>query len=233
MHRSSGAAPALDGRAVSEHANNRVAVGQQTDHTPVYSPLSPEEARTPAHARRIHHEVCVKCHWPREAYPALPWPMESLVGTTWRNIHCGTPARVVAHQQDRWGNPVLILRWELAWGSLAWGLGLWSHDRAGGRYVVEDWVRVDQLSVEEQLPWFGFYLGWRHAQISVDTEQLAACTRKGDRINRRSRMEDLARDQREAVAAEKQLRAFAERAGLHITAEMINAWRSMEPWQNS
>jgi hypothetical protein len=159
--------------------------------------------------------------------------MEGLVGTAWRNIHCGTPARVEALKQDRWGNPVLLYRCDHTWGSLTWGLGLWSHERAGGRYVIENWVRVDLLPVEDQLPWFGFYLAWQHAQIGKDTERLEESTRKRDSINRSARLADLARDQREAAAAEQQLRAFAESAGLPVSAELINAWRSMNLWQNS
>lgn len=178
--------------------------------TPVYSPFSIGETLTPGRARRIYHEMCVKRHWPRETYPALPWPMEDLVGTTWRNIHCGTLAKVVALQRDRWDNLVLPIQWEHCWGSVMWWLGLWTDDRQGGRYVIEHWVRVDQLPVEDQLPWFGFHLDWLQAQISEDIQRLAECTPSGDRINRQWRIEDLARDRREAAYAEMQLHAFAK-----------------------
>lgn len=201
------------------------------DLTPVYSPFSIAEVPTPDCAKLIYQEICVKRLWPRKTYPALPWAMEQLVGTTWRNIHCGDLTQVMAIQQDRWNNPVLAYKSEHSWGEPRWQLGLfWPDEFDGGRYVVEDWVRVDLLPAEDQLRWFEFHLGRINAQIALDVQRLAECAPGGDRVKRQWRIEDLARDRREAAAAEKLLRSFASSAGLQISAEIVNARRP--EWQN-
>ncbi len=185
--------------------------GSAIEDTPVYSPFAGDDASTPERAAAIYHEVCVQRGWPRKTYPMLPWSMRQLVGTTWRNVHTGSLAQVVAIQQDRWDNPVLSYKSEHSWGELRWQLGLfWEDESDLGRYVVEHWVRVDQLPLEDQLRWFEFHLGRINAQIAWDLQSLAEYVRDGDKVNKAWREKDLARDRQEGAFAEMQLHAFAE-----------------------
>lgn len=202
------------------------------DEMPVYSPYAGEEVTTPQRAAALYREVCMHCCWPRKTYPMLPWTMEQLVGSAWRNVHIGSLVQVVAIQDDHWDNPGLVYKSEHSWGELTWTLGLWVDAFNGGRYVIEHWIRVDLLSVEDQVRWFGFRLSRVNAQILIDSQRLDAEIHSGDKIDRRWREEDRARDLQEAAYAERQLWAFAQRAGLPLSAEIVNEWRSGNAWQD-
>ncbi|MBA2681112.1 MAG: hypothetical protein H0U76_22280 [Ktedonobacteraceae bacterium] len=187
------------------------------EDTLVYSPFVTDERLTPDCAAALYREVCTKQCWPRKTYPMLPWPMERLIGIIWRNVHTGSPTKVVAIQRDRWDNPTLCIQSHFAWGTaVPWTLGLWTSECRDGRYVIEHWVRVDQLSAEDQLPWFHLRCDWIKAQIMEHSQQQAECSRIGDKVNKRLREQDLTRDRRELAYAATQLQDFAQQAGLPI-----------------
>ena len=113
--------------------------------TILYSPY-PADPATPAELLAIYNGALFM---QRESYPALPWPMESLVGTTWINLHIGTemtirtlrPATRAFDGTDPAG-----------WGDIdpyETSLGFWIHrkDESGSwvphRYIIESWVRMD------------------------------------------------------------------------------------------
>jgi len=134
--------------------------------------------------------------------------MNQLVGTSWRNIHCGTLVRVEPVEHDYWDHPVLPILSEHSWGELRWVLGLWTPER----YVVEDWVRVDLFSQQEQVRWGEFRLAYIVAHIRLDEQRLIECAHERDRVNTKWREWDLARDLQEKAYAERQLHALAQRA---------------------
>jgi hypothetical protein len=134
--------------------------------------------------------------------------MNQLVGTSWRNIHCGSLVRVEPVEHDTWNHPVLPILSEHSCGELMWVLGLWAEER----YVVEDWVRVDLLSQQEQVRWGEFRLAYIMAHIRLDEQRLIECAHEGDRVNTKWREGDLARDLLEKAYAERQLHALAQRA---------------------
>lgn len=83
-----------------------------------------------------------------EDYPALPWPLEELAGTQWRNVTTATLRRVEGLLPNRWGQPVafdpaMVSDWD--------GIGFWWGDK---RYCISNYVRVDHLAPEIQLDWY-------------------------------------------------------------------------------
>lgn len=77
-------------------------------------------------------------------YRLLPWTMQELVGSVWRNSHTAAEVTVLNVQYDRFCNPHPVKQ-----PDHMQGLGVWREDR----YCVEHWIRVDHLDVQDQLAW--------------------------------------------------------------------------------
>ncbi len=156
----------------------------------------------------------------RECYPALPWQMETLVATTWRNIHSGEIQTVHHIGINRFGKPVLCTapaksskpeRQDLEI------IGFWS----GERYIVEQWTRVDHQSEEAQLRWFGVERAWLHEQIVFCDCKIAEY--RWDTTNRTLQKRAKTEYQRQLCVTEAGMHEFATRYDLPIPFEVLNS----------
>ncbi len=154
----------------------------------------------------------------RESYPALPWLMETVVGTTWRHIQRGEAQTIHHLDVDRFGRPILCAApTEDAKAALELPLGFWS----GGRYVIEDWVRVDHLHEEVQLRWFGVALAWLRGRIAFCEQKIAEY--QFDRVNRELHIRMQKEYQLQLQVAEGRMRDFAARYHLAIPLDVLNS----------
>jgi hypothetical protein len=119
--------------------------------TTIYSCL-PAEATDPEGITRGKDD--------RDTYPPLPWPLEALPGTIWRNVSTGRPLRIDSIKIDRWGQRMPVAADEANDGYP--GLGLW-HDQE--RFCIEHWVRVDHLPASAQLAWYQFEVRFRRQEL--------------------------------------------------------------------
>ena len=127
--------------------------------TIIYSPL-PAASAAPEVAKQAG---LAALRMRREHYPPLPWPLEELVGTAWRNLWTGSlkwVARLDSRTPQQKPHPYFATRldWRI-WGDSP---GLWW----GKMFVIEDWVRIDHWPPSEQLPWFGTELHFHRACIA-------------------------------------------------------------------
>jgi hypothetical protein len=100
----------------------------------------------------------------RDKYPALPWKMNELAPSQWRNIFTGGLFQVTELKSVRrhhvYPEPIDATR-------PIGALGLWWN----ARFVIEDWARVDQLPLAVQMKWYAFELTyhrrrWSELQVS-------------------------------------------------------------------
>ena len=192
---------------------------QESDHmagTPLYSPLptEPVDALAALAAYRENQD--------RDRFPALPWAMEELAGSLWRNLHTGTLSRVgeVVVVEDGGLSPRFDS--ELAWTHH--GPGYWW----GGRYVIEHWIRVDHWPVAMQLAWFGVELAHHREAMRRYEERIAALGASPEKSstaaqNRRMYRESLGGEQKKLRQAIGRMRQFAERHGLEVSLDLLNS----------
>jgi hypothetical protein len=125
--------------------------------TAIYSPLpsyfeTNEEVLIAYYTGKIYRNPLL--------YPALAWSLEEISGTTWRNIHSGASVFIGGlSQSDEGPVPIPVYAYPL----FEEQFGFWQ----GGRYIVEDWVRVDHLAPQIELSWFGVELKYLQALIDV------------------------------------------------------------------
>lgn len=101
----------------------------------------------------------------RDSFPALPWSMEELVGSEWRNLYTGSRSTIIHVGKDRWGQSVLVEDDRVLPvppdGEVVLSLGLWwktadgpacasTHADRREMYVVENEIRVDVLPPDLQ-----------------------------------------------------------------------------------
>ncbi len=123
-------------------------------HSPFPAGCALDDARAIAKAKPI---MSGTLHL-RDSFPALPWSMEELVGSEWRNLYTNSLSKVVRVGKDRWGQSVLVEDDRtpcvpvLPDGEVVLSLGLW-WKTAGRRemYVVENEIRVDVLPPDLQM----------------------------------------------------------------------------------
>ncbi len=185
--------------------------------TPLYSPLSGDPSLSYEELYASYEMTSVQA---RECYPALPWCMEELVGTTWRNIHTGEAQTVHHLGINRFGKPVLCAapaNPPVPFGQNLEVIGFWS----GDRYLVEDWVRVDHISEEAQLCWFGVEQAWLSRQVTFCEGKIAEY--RWDTTNRNLQKRMQKEYQLQLRRAELRMREFADRHHLSIPLEVLNS----------
>ena len=164
--------------------------------------------------------------WDREEQHVLrlPWPMEKLAGSRWRNIHTGTLVHVtgLAPQRRASQGPTLKYRHvaplaqagDVNLSTLLDELGLWWN----GRYLVEHWTRIDLLPPKEQWAWFEAEA--RHIQVGAEIalagmrEYAAHPEYSCAAINYRLKEHDLAYRRAEMEATRRAADSFLRRHAL-------------------
>jgi predicted GNAT family acetyltransferase len=96
-------------------------------------------------------------------------------------------------------------------------IGFWS----GDRYLVEQWVRIDQQSEEAQLRRFGVELAWLRRQVVFCECKIAEY--QWDTTNRNVQKRVQKEYQLQLHVAEAHLRDFAARHHLSIPVEVLNS----------
>jgi hypothetical protein len=183
--------------------------------TPLYSPL-------PCDASLSYEQFYAICEGQeslsRECYPTLPWSMETLIGTIWRNIHSGEAQTVHHIGINQFGRPVLCSApAEPLRGQDQEIIGFWS----GDRYIVEQWVRIDQQSEEAQLRWFGVELAWLRGKIVFCEDKIAEY--RWDTTNHNLQKRAQKEYQLQLRVVETRMRDFAAGHHLSIPLEVLNS----------
>ena len=78
-------------------------------------------------------------------YILLPWALENLPDTTWRNVWTHDSYTVHKVQKNNWGE----LGPDPGDNAGMFPIGLWREDR----FCIEHWIRVDHLSPDAQIDW--------------------------------------------------------------------------------
>jgi hypothetical protein len=192
--------------------------------TPVLSPL-PTTPVAPDTAKQAG--LAVFRGSDRLAYPPLPWTLEELVGSTWRNLSTGAPGTVIRLQDAltcRGPRPQAIMA--ILYGRQAWidSLGFWW----GPSFVIEHWVRVDHWPPADQLPWFGVELREYRSDIAQLAAQLAFLLEHWETCscpveNRNSKQQDIRSARKAVEGVLARLRQFAERHSLEVSPDLLNS----------
>ncbi|HEU5382792.1 MAG TPA: methyltransferase, partial [Ktedonobacteraceae bacterium] len=187
--------------------------------TPLYSPLPCNPSLSFERLSASYEENSPQS---RECYPTLPWSMEDLVGSTWRNIYTGEIQTVHHLGMNRFGKPVLCTapaNPPVPFGQNLEIIGFWS----GDCYLIEHWVRVDHTSEEAQLCWFGVELAWVSRQVIFCEDKTTEY--RWDTTNRNLQKRAKKEYQLQLQKAELRLREFADRHCLSIPLEVLNSGR--------
>ena len=135
---------------------------QDAKLTPIYSP-HPAESLDP---QAVIQAAGYQQTGPQgENYPLLPWPLEALPGTIWRNLWTGTPVRIASISTDQDGNQVAITEDEAEAEDEVDAyhprIGSWQ----GDRFCIAGWVRVDHLPPATRLAWQCVEIAYLHEQM--------------------------------------------------------------------
>jgi hypothetical protein len=189
----------------------------------IYSPLSTEPT-SPEAARQVGFATASAG---RKRYPPLPWQMEDLVGTIWRNLYTGAPGTAICLEEVSCsGRPRLrpVMAVPACRGAWIEDLGLWW----GPDYLIEHWIRVDHWPPSDQLPWFGVELRDYRWSIAHLEQQIAYIEAHWGGVscpveNRNSLRREVQSHRREIMHIEQRLRLFAEQHHLMIPLELLNS----------
>jgi hypothetical protein len=167
----------------------------------------------------------------RASFPALPWDMQSLRSTTWRNIHTGGAVTVndlvIA---DGWGHPHLAQARERTCVNERYpspiGLGLWTD----GRYVVEHWVPTISWAPTDEIHWHAKEVAYILDQLvsaKADAEDIAGNPHKHScaHTNYGLRISEVRAYSQRVREIRAQMEAFAQQHGLVITPDLLNGTR--------
>jgi len=149
----------------------------------------------------------------REHYPILPWTMDELPGTTWRNPYTAGSVTIHEIRENRAGKPGPDPD---PWINAMFAIGLWW----GDRFVIDCWVRVDHLSIETQMEWHLALVIYCAGEVGKarrsleDKKNARADSCHGANVNLRKR--DLERTQEQHADAARKAREFATSHGLPV-----------------
>lgn len=211
-----------------------------TMSTPLYSPLPAEhdDPWTLIEATRQQHAWPYWAPAERDGYPALPWALEELPGTAWRALYTGegvwvdhlepkevyrkrAPGPLIPMAAARPGDEALSVQF-----AREAHIGFYDD----GRFVIEHWVRVDHLTAETQLEWYGVEIADRQCTIRLLRQRLSEMEAAPERVscyaaNRNSCRRDIKFEQERLEGALALARGFADEHGLDLTPAMLNDWR--------
>ncbi len=177
--------------------------------TPIYSFLPPYHDH-PQQVLDLVPDNMLECIQNRASYPVWPWAVEELNNSAWRCLRSGA-IKLVRLTTERDGKPVMDAKGIL---------GCW----ANNQYVVEHWVRVDHLSLNTQLMWFGVEIAYWRAQSRWWTDGPKAWLRdpsyaQSPKLCRAQ----VKRAQQQTELALRRARAFAACHKLSVGQDVLNA----------
>ena len=127
---------------------------------PLYARYTSGDPATLATAvAQNHQDFGHRREMPRDEYPILPWTMDELPGTTWRNLHTFNLETIQEIRENRYGKPgpdpdPCI--------NAMFSIGLWSNER----FVIGHHVRVDHLSITIQMEWHNSRVARQGRQVA-------------------------------------------------------------------
>jgi hypothetical protein len=155
-----------------------------------------------------------------ELYSILPWTMEELPGTQWRNAHTYKLTTIQEITTNRHGqrgpdpDP---------WINTMFSIGLWRpvRDRETEEvFCVEHWIRVDNLPPQEQIEWAKERVTWARQELLQAQEALKKAKQEGRRI--RARQLSVQWDRKYLDEARRDLISLSERFGLMLSTNILN-----------
>jgi len=132
-----------------------------------YTASTPEDVARQVEERRARERASFHAgRRPQSQYILLPWTMEELPGTTWRNAYTFAPETVKELNTDNFGktgpDPAKT-------SGIMFSLGLWR----GDRFIVEHWVRVDHLPAKVQQAWAAARVGYCRQEVRTAQQDYA------------------------------------------------------------
>lgn len=107
---------------------------------------SSDPATLKAAVKQNHRDLRRGRELPRDEYSLLPWTMDELPGTAWRNVHTFSLEIIKEIRENKWGKPGPDPD---PWINSMFSIGLWANDR----FVIGHYVRVDHLPATIQMQW--------------------------------------------------------------------------------
>lgn len=149
---------------------------------------------------------------PHELYSILPWNLEELPGTSWRNAHTADLVTVQRLGKNRW-DKIGPDPW--ADGGM-FSIGLWRD----GQFCIEHWVRVDHLPAEMQIEWAKERVAICRAELLRRQRELTDAKRRGDGITYKKHSVEWKAASLEQ--ARQELVTLCEELGVGDTIDILN-----------
>lgn len=164
----------------------------------------------------------------RDLYPVLPWALEDMAGTSWRNIW--TAGRFVcemiglpAPDHRPLERPKMLARY--AWTDVIVDyVGFWQD----GHYVIDYWAREDHLLPQVRLGWYSVRLAHhrrQQARLAEEIGRMSPQTTSCYAYNRNYKRRMIDGSKKEEVGTLEAMRAFADRHGLTMPSDSMNVGR--------
>lgn len=126
---------------------------------PLYARYTSADPGTLAAAvAQNHQDVRRGQEMPRDEYPVLPWTMDELPGTAWRNLHTFSLETIQEIRENRYGKPGPDPD---PYIDAMFSIGLWSNNR----FVIDNYVRVDHLPATIQMEWHNSRVTYQGRQV--------------------------------------------------------------------
>ena len=150
----------------------------------------------------------------------LPWTMEELPGTTWRNAYTFAAETVKELNTDNFGktgpDPAET-------SGIMFSLGLWR----SGQFCIEHWIRVDHLPAKVQQAWAAARVGYCRQEVRR-AEQDYADAKAGTKTysSPTYQKRHLAHKQTVLAQARQELAELTQRLGLTLALNIRNVGAS-------
>lgn len=162
-----------------------------------------------------HRRVRARDEVPRQQYPALPWQMEDLPGTTWRNVYTASIHTVQRLDENRFGK---IGPDPDKWTNSMFEIGLW----VGDRFCIDHWVRVDHLSPKVQVDWARERVAYCRQRLARQYESLERVKqgKSGGSVSYRKQV--ITRHKKYVDQARRELQDIAAQLHVPLTVNILN-----------
>jgi hypothetical protein len=133
---------------------------------PLYGRYTSGNPATLAAAVAQNHQDLRRGHeLPRDQYPILPWTMNELPDTAWRNLHTFSLEIIQEIRENRYSKPGPDPD---PYINAMFSIGLWSNNR----FVIGHHVRVDHLPAFIQMEWHTAAIDYCGKQVAQAQDRL-------------------------------------------------------------
>jgi len=185
-------------------------------------------AKTPEEAHRQHEQIIEReracrrnnLYRPQHEYTLLPWSMEEMPGTTWRNVYTANVHTVERIAKNRFNKPGPDPDEYI---NEMFEPGLWRLDADETEwYCVEHWIRVDHLTPEIQVDWACARVAYRQQELAQQRQTLGRVKRgeEGGSVSYLKKV--IAWHQEYVEQARLELQDLAARLKVPLTTNILN-----------